>query len=169
VSKEVRILGIDPGIARLGWGVIAGDIDTARVEYIDGGCITTKAKTPKVKRLAKIYKHLKSFIEKYQVDYIGIEKLFFSKNVKTAITVGESRGVVLLLAGQYDIIPISVGPRKMKEAIVGYGSANKEQMQKMIKLHLELDFIPTPDDFADALGVAYYTLNEIKFNKRVNN
>jgi crossover junction endodeoxyribonuclease RuvC len=112
---------------------------------------------------------LETIIENFEVNYIGIEKLFFSKNVKTAITVGETRGVVLTLAGKYDIIPYDLGPREIKENIVGYGGANKDQMQKMIKIHLNLDFIPKPDDFADALGVAYCTASKIAFDKKLDN
>jgi len=141
------VFGVDPGTARLGWGVIEKN---SAIAY---GCITPQSKTPAF-RLATIYKELQTLLRKYRPEALAIEELFFAKNVKTAIAVAESRGIVLLLAAQENIPVTSYTPLVIKQTITGNGKADKIQVQKMIKLLLKLPEIPKPDDTADALAAA---------------
>lgn len=146
------ILGIDPGIARCGWGLI--ETKNSELKTKNFGCIETKAILSKEKRLLVIYKEVKNLIEKYKPRVVAIEELFFNTNVKTALAVGEARGVVLLACGKKNI-PISVfTPLEVKMAITGYGRAEKTQIGQMVKALLKLKEIPKPDDTTDALAVA---------------
>lgn len=148
----MRILGIDPGIARCGYGMI--EIRNSKFEIRKYGCIETKASLSKEKRLLVIYKEIKNLIEKYKPQAVAVEELFFNTNAKTALTVGEARGVVLLACGEKNI-PISVfTPLQVKMAITGYGRAEKSQIGQMVKALLKLKEIPKPDDTTDALAVA---------------
>lgn len=148
----MRILGIDPGIARCGWGMV--EVRTSNFEVRSYGCVETKASAPIEKRLMVIYKEIIKLIEKYKPDAISVEELFFNTNSKTAFIVGEARGVVLL-AGAEKNIPISVfTPLQVKMAITGYGRAEKNQIGQMVKVLLKLKEIPKPDDVNDALAVA---------------
>lgn len=146
------ILGIDPGIARCGWGIV--EVRGAKCEVRNFGCLETKASTAIEKRLLIVYKGIVKLIDKYKPDVISVEELFFNTNSKTAFIVGEARGVVLL-AGAEKNIPISVfTPLQVKMAITGYGRADKNQIGKMVKTLLKLSEIPKPDDVNDALAVA---------------
>ncbi len=150
------ILGLDPGIARLGYGVIESNRgDNARM--VAYGCIETPKELGKEHRFVMISDQLTAIIAKYKPAAIGVERLYFSKNVKTALTVGEARGVVLLVIAQAKIPLVEVDPGEVKLALTGYGRADKAQMQQMIKLLLKLVAIPKPDDAADALAIAYTT------------
>lgn len=140
----------------MGWGVVELT-DDDNVNWIDGGCIITKAGVESSIRYWQIFSELDDITSKYKIGLIGIEKVFFAKNVKNAIITGEARGVVLLLAGKYDIPIVEYAPNEVKMLLTGYGNAPKEQIQVVIKLMLELDFIPEPDDYADALAIAYIT------------
>lgn len=145
------IFGVDPGYSRLGWAVIEKKKqDTRALAY---GCITTQPKDPGL-RLASIYNQLTSFLKKYKPNCLILEDLFFSMNAKTAIPVGEARGIVLLAAAQEKIPVISYTPLIIKQTITGNGRADKKQVQKMVQLLLKLKTIPTSDDTADALAVA---------------
>lgn len=147
------ILGIDPGTAKTGFGVIAAGAGTCRV--LDFGCITTPAGTPKERRLRSIYLAIQDLIRQHRPEIVSVEALFFSKNVKTAMAVGESRGVVLLCAAQANLPIAEYTPMQVKEAISGYGKATKRQMQTMVQLALSMEDPPRHDDAADALAVAF--------------
>lgn len=147
----MRILGIDPGVGRLGWGVI--EKEKGKVKPIAFGCIETE-KQDLSKRLVVIYIKLQELLQKYKPESVGIEDLFFNKNVKTAFAVGQARGVVLLAVEQAGI-PLHVyTPSVVKSTITGYGKADKKQVGQMVKLQLKLDKVPSPDDTADALAIA---------------
>jgi crossover junction endodeoxyribonuclease RuvC len=146
-------LGIDPGIARMGYGVI--DARPGTPTMLSCGCIETPKTMAKEARLCMIYTELTAVIAQYQVCAAGIERLYFSKNVTTALSVGEARGVALLALGQACIPIIEVDPGSVKQALTGYGAADKKQMQQMIKTVFKLGQIPKPDDAADALAIAY--------------
>ncbi|MDP1709509.1 MAG: crossover junction endodeoxyribonuclease RuvC [Candidatus Komeilibacteria bacterium] len=146
------ILGIDPGIADTGFGAIKKTGDHYSV--IAYGNIKTPAKTGLPERLQTLHDELKIIIKKYQPDIIGVEELFFAKNVKTAITVAHGRGVILLTAKEQGCTVREFTPLQVKQAVVGYGRADKNQIQQMVKTILRLKEIPKPDDAADALAVA---------------
>jgi crossover junction endodeoxyribonuclease RuvC len=146
------ILGVDPGTAITGFGLIASDGDALRV--IEYGAITTPADWAMPRRLAHIYRELTLLIAKHQPTDAVVEKLFFSKNVRTALSVGQARGVALLVAAQAQVAIHEYTPLEIKQAVVGYGRAEKAQIQQMVKLLLQLDHVPHPDDAADALAVA---------------
>lgn len=146
------ILGIDPGIAIVGWGVI--EFSGNKLRPIAYGAITTPAHTPITRRLSSIYDELGAIIDKYKPDAMSVEELFFNTNVKTAITVAHARGIVLLCAAQKGVPDFEYTPLQAKQALTGYGRADKPQMQNMVKIMLGLNAIPKPDDVADALAIA---------------
>lgn len=148
----MRIIGIDPGTAITGWGVIEGDGQS--LVMVAGGAITTMAGTPLPKRLQIIYQELTQIIAVWQPDSGAVEELFFSKNAKTALVVGHGRGVAMLALANADLPTSEYKPLEVKQAITGHGGADKKQMQHMVKLLLGLDDVPRPDDVADALAVA---------------
>ena len=148
----MRILGIDPGTGRLGFGVI--DVDGLRVSLVDAGVITTPAHTPHDERLEDIFDSLTDIIKQTRPEVVSIEKLFFSKNITTAMTVSEARGVALLVARQARLPIAEYTPNQIKQTLTGYGNADKKQMQEMVKLQLRLKEVPKPDDAADALAAA---------------
>ena len=147
------VTGIDPGLARLGYGVIRVDRGgtAAPVCY---GCIETRVRTLQAERLLSIYTDLQSLFDRYPPDALAMEKLFFSKNVTSAMGVSEVRGVVLLAAEQRKIPVTEYTPNQIKQAITGSGRADKAQVQQMIQRLLRLDEIPKPDDAADGLSIA---------------
>lgn len=146
------ILGIDPGIAIVGYGVI--NAEKGKFGVMDYGVITTSKNESTPQRLALIEKALIELIEKFKPDCIALEELFFQNNQKTAITVAEARGVLLLTSVKYCGKLYEYTPLQIKQAITGYGSADKKQVQFMVKALLKLKQIPKPDDAADALAVA---------------
>jgi len=149
----MKILGIDPGTGICGFGVISIDAKN-RPTMLDNGVITTPPHTPLPDRLLDIYESMHEIIKLNQPDVISIEKLFFTKNITTGISVAEARGVVLLVARQHGLPIYEYTPNEIKKTMTGYGNADKKQMQEMVKLHLKLDAIPKPDDAADALAAA---------------
>ena len=151
-GKTMRILGIDPGYAILGWGVL--DLKGNHFSVVDYGAITTDAKMEMPYRLQHLYTELCAVIAKYQPDAASIEELFFNSNAKTAIMVGQARGVAVLACvnGGLDINEYT--PLQIKQALVGYGRADKKQVQAMVKAILNLKEVPKPDDTADALALA---------------
>lgn len=157
------ILGIDPGTAMTGWGVIEAQDKIPgrgnRMRVVDYGCIKTDSKTDFSKRLEIIYQELNKIIKKYNPDIAAIEEIFFAKNVKTALKVGHARGVVILSAVNAGLEVAEYTPLEVKQALVGYGRAEKQQVQKMVKVLLCLKDIPKPDDAADALAVAICHIN----------
>ncbi|MCD6109570.1 crossover junction endodeoxyribonuclease RuvC [bacterium] len=148
----MRILGIDPGTARVGYGII--DLNANIYSVVDYGCITTKAHTPLEIRLGEIADDIEELINKYSPDVAAVEELFFSKNTKTALSVAHARGVIIEKIQRYNIPMYSYNPMSIKQALCSDGKAKKIQMQKMTKLLLQLSEIPTPDDTADALAIA---------------
>ncbi len=158
------VLGIDPGIATLGWGIINRTEEvTYKVEAY--GCIKTDKSTLFSRRLEEIHKKLSKIIKKYEPDIAAIEQLFFVKNVKTAISVAEARGVAILAAAEANLPVAEYTPLQVKQSLVGYGRAEKKQMQKMLKILLGLKDMPKPDDAADALAIALCHLNSQKMAK----
>ena len=146
------ILGIDPGIARMGYGIVEEIKQKARaVAY---GCFETGKNMAHAKRLAAVHKELARLIKLHKPERVAVEKLFFSKNVKTALQVGEARGVIMLTCAELNVPVFEISPKEVKQALTGYGDADKQQMQKMIQLILGLKTIPKPDDAADALAIA---------------
>jgi len=156
------ILGIDPGTATTGYGVIETEGNTFRV--IDYGCILTKANSPLEERLEKINLELEILIKKYQPYEVAVEELFFSNNAKTAMAVGQARGVVLLTCKKNHCAIAEYTPNQVKNAICGYGKADKCQVQNMVKMFLNLKEVPKPDDAADALAIAICHANSRKMN-----
>ena len=154
------VLGIDPGIARCGWGVIKRE--KGKNLFLAYGCIETSKNLPHSDRVLGVYNQIIKLIEKYQPDRAGVEELFFAKNVKTAITVAEVRGVILLALKQKKVEIIEFTPYQIKQAVTGYGGADKNQIQKMIKILLKLDTIPQPDDAADGLAIALITAQTMR-------
>lgn len=146
------ILGIDPGIATLGFGVI--EAERGNFKALDYGVITTPKEESTPVRLAMIEEGIKNLIERYKPDAVAIEELFFCKNQKTAIVVAEARGVALLTAIKHCGRLYEYTPMQIKQAITGYGGADKQQIQNMVRVLLKLTSIPKPDDAADALAVA---------------
>ncbi|AKM84960.1 TPA: crossover junction endodeoxyribonuclease RuvC [Patescibacteria group bacterium] len=150
--KATIILGLDPGTATTGYGVVAHD--GVKAHYLTHGCITTPKTDLTATRLHDIAKALRALIKKYQPDLVAVEELFFARNVTTAMNVSQARGVLLQVAAEAHTQIRSYTPLQVKQAITGYGRADKQQMQKMIKMILGLKEIPKPDDAADALAVA---------------
>ena len=146
------ILGIDPGYAIVGYGVIEYKNNHFRV--LDFGAITTKANTDFNDRLLHIYSGITNLVEIYKPDAMAIEKLFFNTNQKTAIDVAQARGVILLSARQHNVEISEYTPLQVKQSVVGYGRAEKKQVQEMIRRILGLEKVPKPDDTADALAMA---------------
>jgi len=144
-------LGVDPGTALLGYGVVTTEPEPAAVTF---GVIETKPDRPMPQRLAILFDQLSELIESYRPDVLAVEQLFFARNVTTAIAVGQARGIVLLAAARADVPVVEYSPAEVKQAVVGYGKAEKRQVQEMIRLLLRLDELPQPDDAADALAVA---------------
>ena len=148
----MRILGIDPGVAIVGFGVIESDCGQQRM--IQYGAITTQAGLPLATRLVQIGNDLEQLIEQFQPDELAIEELFFSKNITTGIAVADGRGVVLYTAEKMQIPIYEYTPMQVKQAVVGYGLAEKKQVMDMTRRLLKLKSIPRPDDAADALAIA---------------
>ncbi|EGD49065.1 crossover junction endodeoxyribonuclease RuvC [Ruminiclostridium papyrosolvens DSM 2782] len=146
------IMGIDPGFAITGYGVVK--YEGNKFSVLDYSAITTGASMKFSDRLLVLYNELEKLIDKYKPDAISIEELFFNKNIKTALTVGHGRGVAVLAAAKSGIDIFEYTPLQVKQSVVGYGRAEKAQIQQMVKAILNLPAIPKPDDVADALAVA---------------
>jgi crossover junction endodeoxyribonuclease RuvC len=148
----MRILGIDPGTGILGFGVI--ELVKGQPVLVDGGVIRTPVKEDDAVRLVTIYEELTDIIAQTKPDIMSVEKLFFARNVTTAMTVAQARGVVLLCGMQAGLEIFEYTPMQIKQAVTGYGRADKKQMQEMVRVILKLKEIPKPDDAADALAAA---------------
>ena len=157
------ILGIDPGLAIVGYGVI--ECIGNRYRPLEYGAITTDSNLDFPNRIKNIYDQLLDVIDRYKPEDLAIEELFFNKNVKTAIKVGQARGVEILAALHRDLNIYEYTPLQIKQAIVGYGRAEKYQVQEMVKLFLNLKEVPKPDDVADALAVALCHASCLKFKE----
>jgi len=148
----MKILGVDPGIARTGWGVI--EVQSVKCKVQNYGCIETSSNLASGQRLKHIYGSILSIIKKNKPDVMVVEELFFNTNSKTAFVVGQARGVVLLAAAEKNVSVAIYTPLQVKVAVTGYGRAEKNQIGQMVKALLKLREIPKPDDVADALAVA---------------
>lgn len=148
----MRILGIDPGYAIVGYGVV--DYQKTRFRTVGYGAITTSPGIPFPRRLKDIYDDMQSVIKKYQPDELSIERLYFNTNTTTAIDVAQARGVIVLAAENANIPISEYTPLQVKQAITGYGKAEKRQVMEMVKSFLNLEKVPKPDDTADALALA---------------
>jgi crossover junction endodeoxyribonuclease RuvC len=154
------VLGIDPGTAITGYGLVKGEGDD--LTLVAYGAITTSSDWPLPERLRRIYQELTALIEDQQPTAAAVEELFFSKNVRTALSVGQARGVALLAAANARLPIHEYTPLQVKQAIVGYGRATKDQVQQMVKMLLALDSVPQPDDAADAIAVAICHIHSAK-------
>lgn len=148
----MRIIGIDPGTGILGFGVI--DIKNGKTTLVDAGVVTTPAHTPLPDRLEEIYNSLTEIIHDTKPEAMAIEKLFFAKNVTTAMSVSHARGVAMLTGKQANLRIEEYTPLQIKQTITGYGKATKKQVQEMVRIQLGLTEVPKPDDCADALAAA---------------
>ena len=146
------ILGIDPGYATVGYGVI--ECERGKNRALGYGAITTAAHQPLARRLSEIYHDMLTLIDRFRPDAVCVEELFFNTNVTTGVQVGHARGVILLAAAERGLSPYEYTPLQVKQAVVGYGHADKHQVQAMVKAILRLKAVPQPDDAADAVAIA---------------
>ncbi|MDD5382737.1 MAG: crossover junction endodeoxyribonuclease RuvC [Candidatus Margulisbacteria bacterium] len=153
-------LGVDPGTATTGYGLIAEKGE--KLVFVDHGVILTSSKETAQSRLRNIYVEIKKLIKKHRPEAIAIEKLFFGANTKTAIAVGQARGMTLLAAAEAKVPVAEYTPLEVKMAVTGYGKADKKQVQQMVKTLLGLAIVPKPDDAADALAIAICHLHSYK-------
>lgn len=160
----MRILGIDPGIAITGWAVVDFDKDGKGIP-IDYGAITTPKGLLVGQRLSELNKDLSQIITEFKPEYCGLETLLFYNNAKTAIVVGEARGVVLLVLEQNSIPVYEITPLQVKSSISGYGRATKLQVQENVKMMFGLEDIPKPDDVADALAISIACYDRLESDK----
>jgi len=158
----MKVLGIDPGIARTGWAII--EETNGKIKALAFDCFETKANEETTKRLEKIHTEIGRILKKYSPQTVAIEELFFNTNAKTAFIVGQARGVILLACAQENIKSVCFTPLQIKIAVSGYGRAEKKQVAKMVKTILKLDKTPKLDDTSDALAVGLTYL----FSRKVN-
>lgn len=157
------VLGIDPGTAIVGYGLVK-EYNDGSLQAIEYGVIRTPAKTPMPERLNIIYDTLKDIVAEFKPDRAAVEELFFSRNVTTAITVSQARGVILLALQRADLTINEYKPNMIKQSISGYGGADKKQMQEMVRMLLNLEKVPRPDDAADALAISITDINIGRFH-----
>ncbi|RIX50621.1 crossover junction endodeoxyribonuclease RuvC [Paenibacillus nanensis] len=162
----MRVLGIDPGIAIAGFGFI--DKIGHKLTPVQYGAITTEASTPQEQRLVQIYESAGALMDRYKPDAVAVEKLFFNRNVTTAFAVGQARGVIILAAAQRGLPVAEYTPLQVKQSVVGYGKAEKRQVQEMVKMFLKLSAIPKPDDVADALAIAICHAHSAVLTQKIN-
>ncbi len=168
-------LGIDPGTAIMGYGLVDSGPDIGLRAGVSGetltmveyGALYTPANTPLVERLPMLYDGLRELIAEYKPGAVAVEQLFFNKNVRTALAVGQARGVAILAAAHSGLPVGEYTPLQVKQAVVGYGRATKEQVQTMVKILLNMDHVPRPDDAADALAVAICHIHSVGYQERV--
>jgi crossover junction endodeoxyribonuclease RuvC len=164
LTPMILALGIDPGTATTGYGLVrlARDGELLAVSY---GVISTPRNASAPERLEKLFDDLNKLLKKNKPDTAAVEKLFFQKNVRTALAVGQARGVVMLALQKAGVEPYEYTPNEVKQAVAGYGSADKRQVQEMVRTLLRLDSIPRPDDAADALAIAITHLNTNRYGR----
>jgi crossover junction endodeoxyribonuclease RuvC len=163
---ELLVIGIDPGTASTGYGVIRQSADGG-LEMVAYGVISTASDQPMPERLRDLHKELAELLALHQPDSGAVEKLFYQRNVSSAITVGQARGVSLLALAQANVPVDEYNPRVVKQSVTGYGGADKKQVQEMVRSLLELDETPQPDDAADALAVAICHLHSSETRRRM--
>ncbi|NLC13849.1 MAG: crossover junction endodeoxyribonuclease RuvC [Chloroflexi bacterium] len=162
------VLGIDPGIAITGFGLIRLN-DLNEPELIKYGVINSTAEGDTSSRLVYLYRELTELIEQHKPEYAAVERLFFQKNQKTAMAVSEARGVITLCIAQHNLPMAEYTPNAVKQAVTSYGNADKRQVQEMVKISLHLDDIPKPDDAADALAIALCHLGYLQMQRLIEN
>ena len=160
------VLGIDPGTAALGYGVV--ERTGGNLRAVDYGLVSTTPDMSLPERLLRIHEALTELIETHQPDLVGVERLFFSKNAQTAFGVGQARGVVLLAAAEHGIPVREATPNEIKMGVTGFGGADKEQVGRMVAVILRLDEVPSPDDTSDALACAISIANAERPGDRIN-
>lgn len=156
------VLGIDPGTATIGYAIVY-DLPDGSCKAVDYGVITTPKEDSAAVRLVQLYEQINKIIGLHQPDSAAVEKLFFQRNISTAIAVGQARGVVMLALAQAGLEIGEYTPNEIKQAVTGYGSADKRQVQEMVRVLLSLEKIPKPDDAADALAIAITHLNTRRY------
>lgn len=164
-GSDMRILGLDPGTAIVGFGFI--DREGSRLVPVQYGTIRTESNTDAAVRLQQIYDALMQLIAEYKPEAVAIEKLFFNRNVSTALSVGQARGVMMLAAVQSGLTIAEYTPLQVKQAVVGYGQAEKKQVQEMTRMFLNLSEVPKPDDVADALAIAICHAHSSTFHEKL--
>jgi crossover junction endodeoxyribonuclease RuvC len=160
------VIGIDPGTALTGYGLVRRNAN-ASLELVDYGVIRTSSRQPMPLRLVKLHTELEALLKRFEPTQAAVERLFFQKNVTTAISVGQARGVVLLALANAGLQIEEYSPQDIKMAVTGYGAADKGQMQRMVKMLLNMDDLPKPDDAADALAVAICHANSATLQARI--
>ena len=163
----MRVLGIDPGTATTGYAVVEETVGD--LQMIALGVITTPAKTPLPSRLQTIHNELKEIVAEFEPEAAAVEELFFSRNARTAMSVGHARGVILLALADSNLPIAEYTPMQIKQAVTGYGNANKHQVQEMVRMLLALSETPKPDDAADAAAVAICHLHRAKLDSLLSN
>ena len=161
----MRILGIDPGFAITGYSII--DYEGNKFKLIDSGAITTKAGESFPYRLAKIYDDLSIIIDQYKPEAMSVEELFFNQNIKTGINVAQARGIVLTVGYKKGVPTFEYTPLQVKQAVVGYGRADKMQVQRMVKAILKVDTLPKLDDITDSMAIAICHAHSAKFSQKL--
>ena len=156
----MKILGIDPGLADTGYGII--EIQSQKIKMLACGSIKTSAKDSFIDRLNQLHQNLLTIIKKYKPNHAAVEELFFCKNVKTALLVGQARGVILMTIAEANLPIYEYTPLEVKQALTSYGQADKNQVGQMVKILLNLKTAPKPDDAADALAVAITCAHSVK-------
>jgi crossover junction endodeoxyribonuclease RuvC len=161
----MRVIGVDPGSIKSGYGII--DQREADLIVLEYGVIRTRSDMPLAQRLLQISERLRELITQFRPQVLALEDLFFAKNVKSALKLGHARGVILLTAAQAGVEIVEYTPLEVKQSVVGYGRADKAQVQQMVKVLLHLKEIPTPDDAADALAIAICHHHSAKMREQI--
>ena len=160
------VLGIDPGTAATGYGIV--ERTGSKLRAVDYGCLETLPTQELPQRLLEIHQAILELIETHKPSLLGVERIFFNKNVRTALSVGQARGVAILAAAHAGCVIAEYTPLQVKQAVVGYGRAEKEQVQRMVQILLHMDHIPQPDDAADALAVAICHIHSRAYEARIS-
>jgi len=155
-------LGLDPGTATTGYGLVRL-LEDGGLQAVDYGVIETSKDTPAPQRLSQLYQRLNNILRLHRPETCAVEKLFFQKNISTAMAVGQARGVLLLALSEAGLAVAEYTPNEVKQAVTGYGSADKRQVQEMVRVQLALDGLPKPDDAADALAIAICHLSTRRY------
>ncbi len=165
-NENLRILGVDPGTATTGWAVV--EERAGKIFPLAYGCVSTSAKETTARRLKEVAGDMEKIIRKYRPEEAAVEDIFFFKNVKTAVKVSQARGAMLLTLERLGVSLFEYTPLQVKQALTGYGRAEKKQIQLMVKNILKLKNIPRPDDVADAIAIAICHINSRKINNLKN-
>lgn len=156
------VLGIDPGLSLTGWGIVDA-LSRDKINPMQYGCIKTMPPAPLIERLHHVHTEIQAIINKYKPEAVAIEEIFFLKAARSVAAVGQSRGAIVLTVSMNKLPLFEYNPRTVKMALTGYGSADKHQMQRMVKTFLKLKETPKPDDAADALAMAICHVNTVKW------